>query len=201
MYYCYVSENKVNQIIDSIKNGIINEKTNSVELDYQINNNIEIGLWSIIKTSLKFGRSKKINRSETKRNTILAKLNECLKLLKDNVRIIPEYKYLTLNELKKISIVYYSGQLKVNNYDGNYAFLESVGDVQVKLNLTCSLKYFADLYDDDTSNFVHSGNIDFFEGRIFPHFETIIYLLDVNGKKSIGTPVFLAMSLDNKLEI
>jgi len=200
-YYCYISENKINQLIDQLEDGLTeeymvgNEKKISARLDG------EIGVWKVLNSKLTFGLNKKIYSSKKKRDTILAKLNRCVKLIKNKYSSIPAYESITLELLSSNKIMSLDSELMVENYDGQFVYLKNANSSCIPMKLTCSLKYFSDMYGNETSNPINSGNKDFFDGNVNPVFSGLIYIIGLMDEQILGTPLFLAIPLDNNFDL
>lgn len=69
-YYCYISENKVNQLIDQMEDGLTEEYLIGKEKGYSARLDSELGVWKILKNKLTFGHNRKIYSSKKKRDTL-----------------------------------------------------------------------------------------------------------------------------------
>lgn len=122
-------------------------------------------------------------------------------MIEEKYNIIPSYEAITSELLSTNKIISLESKLMVESHDGQFVYLKNTNSNNKAMKLTCSLKYFSDMYGDETSNPINSGNKDFFDGNITPTFIGLIYVIGVMNEQILGTPLFLAIPLKNNLDL
>ena len=121
LYFCYISEHKVNQIISQIDSEVINETTETREVTQSTNNELGATFFNLFKSKINFGKNTRMLLSHSKRTTLVSNLEVAIKYLYDSQDSMNIIKYDT-KELSKISrICYLKTKLRVVSYDDKYA--------------------------------------------------------------------------------
>lgn len=200
-YFCYVSEEKVGQILSQDSNGVVDRITETAEEFKEGKGSLSAKIIGIFSSKAEYGKKKTLRFSHEKRHTIVSKLLAALHVLQTR---IPDMVDLT-NVANPADITpgtyLYQGSFKVVRYDNRFAYLESELPCGKSLMLTCSLRYFSDMWNQEKEFVPHSGNVMFFNGEIEPTFKALIYVLQMTSSKALGTPLYLGLPLDGPLQL
>ena len=202
-YFCYISQNKVDQLIEQIDDYTADTVTEEkiTEKHRSVNPGLK-NIFLLLNLGIVFGKKDRISVSKVKKETIVQKLKRVIYYISSN-QIIPDLKDCVENKKSFTSIYYtYFGTFKVSTHNNSFAYLESLMSDSWYLKLACSMKYFSDMGVDSDGNYSpHSGNIMFFDGTISPVFRTIFILQDVKENVLFGTPLFLSLQPIDSLNI
>lgn len=206
-YFCYISRSKVDQLFQSISPNAVDEWKEQQVTEQDIGINAEAGLsvtniLNLFKGGITYGRKGTIQREKQVKIHYVEKLRQILlAIARDNP--IPDLS--TSIASKKLDTLYYhhAGEFKVvKPLEDRYNIKsDEVITIQTrvssrKLLLDCSLRFFSEGNEPDGRFFLHSGNIRFFQKAIPLQLETVFILLGQDGKKLIGTPLYLKITAD-----
>lgn len=199
-YFCYISQNKVDQLLGSF------EKGEQLEWSEQVGENRErqgkLGLenvLSILNADISYGRSDMFQRNEKLKRTYVQKLKTLLRHLTPSIDLFqwrePAGYHSPIHYFLRASF-------KVKDLDemNLIAILESQSG-PYKLILDCSLKYFSDEPVSDNRVRVTSTNYRFFQAKVPVTFETVFLLLHTSEGVFYGSPLFLKLSSQDGLVI
>ena len=194
-YFCYISRNKVDQLIQNISEEYGDEWIESKTTENQIGANAESD-WSIgnllklFKGGITYGR-KGVIQYERK-----IKIHYAEKLKKVLIALAKEKPIPSLTKAidkSRFNALYYyhdddfKFESKSFGSESTITIHTTIGDKT--LYLDCSVRYFSEV--DETGNLVvHSSNARFFSGELDLHFETIFILLGKTENKIYGSPLF-----------
>jgi hypothetical protein len=199
-YYCYISEAKVDQILSQA--GIRNSIEQAAETFQNGRGNLSSLINDLFEAGGEYGKPQTLRSSETRSKILITKLYAAMNALEAKMGRMPYLteNITTLNDALPGVYLYY-GEFRVSKYDEEFAYLESTLTSLVTLKLSCSLRYFSDMWDENGKFIPHSGNVMFFSGEASPSFQSILYVLQVKAGLILGTPLFLGLPLDSPLQL
>ena len=202
-YFCYVSEHKVNQVIDQYAEGIVDSLQETHEVVGDSKASIGAKLLSLITGHIEWGKSERTLLAQELRRSVVSKLSQALRLIdlhEGRLKDLDEAAAIDKGALRK-GTYWYVGRFQVVSYDDSYAHLSATMRNGCKLILACSMKYFSDMGNEAGRRVPHSGNVHFFKGKVDPEFTTVVYVVEVQDTAIYGTPLFLALPLDSDLKL
>lgn len=197
-YYCYISEAKVNQLLG----GVVDAIQEASEISRNSKGSLSADILKLFGANAEYGRSKTLRVSKERRMTLASRLQETLCIVEERIGRPPILtECLRVKKPPTPGLYRYHGPLTVSKYDENYAYMTAQLKRGWTLSLTGSLRYFSDMTDHKGNYIPHSGNAAFFTGEITPEFESMIFVIQVQEKRVIGTPLFLGLPLDSGLTL
>lgn len=201
-YFCYISESKVNSLLQQIDDHVIDSVNEETLIEKTKSANPSLGeILRLFSIGISFGKKDRVVISKAKSEALVQKLRRVISFLALKHNLTDLHGALTT--LNRLDDLFYSftGKFNVVKYDENYAHLQSNITESISLLLICSLKYFSDVGVRDGNYTPHSGNYMFFSGRINPTFKTVVVIQDYRERQIIGSPLFLALEPIGKLHI
>lgn len=201
-YYCYISEAKVDQILSQAHSDTRESIDEAAEAFTRSSGTLSSFIKDLFEAGGEFGKPNTLRPAAIRGKILANKLYAALNALERKLDRMPSLTE-AVARLGAIGpgIFSYYGEFRVSKYDEKFAYLESTLTTDVTIKLSCSLRYFSDMWDED-SNFVpHSGNAMFFSGEASPQFQSIIYVLQVKPGLILATPLFLGLPLDSPLQL
>lgn len=207
-YYCYISDNKINNLYSQLEEGMVDEieVTHELNSDAGLETSDKASILSLLGVDVKFGIEGRLQYAQNKKITLAQKLKKVLEYLEKNNKIS------SIKKIKKSSnlFFYYNGhfyfddsplfKIDINAYADGIAILSSdLGDSipslsGYKLQLACSASNFGDTRLNGKYQ-LNSANYHFFKNSSVIKFDTIFIVNEINeSKKTIyGSPLFLAL--------
>ena len=197
-YYCYISEAKVNQLLE----GVVGAIQEASESSRNAKGGLSAAILKMFGANVEYGRSKTLRVWMERRMTLASRLKEALSVLDKRIGLPPLLtQCLRVGKPPTPGLYRYHGPLTVAKYDENYVYMTAQLKRGWQLSLTGSLRYFSDMTDHEGNYMPHSGNAAFFTGEVTPEFEAMVFVIQVRDKSVIGTPLFLGLPLDSGLTL
>ncbi len=204
-YFCYISNYKVEQYLaqlaqmggempsQQVAKVSVSESTRKAEG--------RLGpLAMILSLGGTYGRSDKIETRSERRTTLIEKLLVLLEGLYADGRIGPFTQSGTDPQSLPFDMYFLRTEMRVETYDSQTAILKCENS-GVKIELSCSMRYFSEYFDRDGAIEVHSGNYHFFNGDVFPTFDAVIIPIERRDDQLFATPLFLALNSEARILI
>ncbi|HLO42926.1 MAG TPA: hypothetical protein VK175_01260 [Leadbetterella sp.] len=192
MYYCYISHDKVSNLLAKYEDHVIDELIEKRENKKDKKGEIGISrIFQFLGLTLTYGRSDIYHKEMKLRENIIQKLIRLLELIKNDVE-----DFNPNEKLKPSHLYYYSGEFKLLeiNREQNIVTIKSNSENHAII-LHCSLKYFSSNSDFNRPIEINSSNFAFFKGLRNVVFETVFLNIGEDENKQImGTPIFLLLS-------
>jgi hypothetical protein len=201
-YYCYISEAKVDQILAQAQDDIRESIEETATKFRQAKGNLSSIINNIFEAGVEYGRPKTLRFSEVRSKVLITKLYAAMHALERKWGNIPSLTEKMEKPDGVLPGIYlYFGEFRVSKYDEEFAYLESILTPRITLKLSCSLRYFSDVWDENRNFIPHSGNVMFFSGEFSPSFQSILYVLQVKNGLVLATPLFLGLPLNSPLQL
>jgi hypothetical protein len=204
-YFCYISRSKIDQLYQNYFPNDVDEWTEQQTTEHDIGASADVN-WSIahilslFKTGITYGRKGVMQREKKVKLYFTAKLRKVLLAIAKEKQIPPLSEALTLSTFNSLYYHHY-GLFKIEK-----PIFEESADRVITIHTTiksrilfldCSLRFFSEANDTgETFSIINSTNSRFFSGEVTLPLETVFLLLSRDGKKIIGTPLYLKLSLD-----
>lgn len=201
-YYCYISEAKVDQILSQAQADTGDSIDEAAEAFTRSSGPLSSLIRGLFEARGEYGKPNTLRPSAIRGKRLVTKLYAALHALESKLDRMPDLIDQTarLDSLGPGVYSYY-GEFRVSKYDETLAYLESTLTPHETIKLTCSLRYFSDMWDEERNFVPHSGNVMFFSGEASPHFQSILYVLQVKPGLILATPLFLGLPLDSPLQL
>lgn len=202
-YICYISRSKVDGLYGQICPDALGEVTEQVVTEQARTGELQTGLslWNVIslfKGGITYGRKSVIQRERKVKAAYVEKLREVLINIAADHGDVPDIEEVVTSGRQDSVYCFHRGSFRVETpvsdpQVGDIVTLQCpVGDRT--LYLDCSLRYFSEGPEPDGSFLLHSGNHRFFTANMSLTLQGVFVLLQVEGEKIFGTPLYLQLS-------
>lgn len=209
-YYCYISQNKIDNLYMQTKSGNVEKKEIQKKIDLDISADTSKDRFSILSflgTDLSYGANGVIQFNKSEKIQYARKLEEILRVLEKENQI--QYLNSNVPSFQLNSLYYYTtARFRVadsSNVIEDHGFVDGIVKIEsdtvsengIKLSFACSMKYFSDTRSNG-KYMIHSGNYYFFKENTKVKFDTVFMLTNFDAEEKIiyGSPLFLAISQD-----
>jgi hypothetical protein len=203
-YFCYISRAKVDQLYEQIEPEAGYEITElrSTESTVRADAGAEWGIPHVVKlfrAGASYGRTGKIQREAKVKRSYLQKLERVLLAIASDGSIPDARQALSNGSPRSGGFLHHHGPFRVEppvtttGEDAVVTLVSKVGNR--RLLLDCSLRNFSEGPGPDGRFMLNSANQRFFTGGIPLSMTTIFLVLDVSGRRIVGTPLFLKLAL------
>lgn len=209
-YYCYISQNKIDDLYMQTAYGNVEQKEIQKKIDLDISMDTSkdrFSILSLLGTDLNYGANGVIQFNKKEKIQYARKLDEVIRVLEKENQI----NHLSMNASTfQLNSLYYfitarfhvadsSNIIEEQGFVDGIVKIESdvISESGIKLSLACSMKYFSDTRLNG-KYMIHSGNYHFFKENVKIEFDTVFMLtnFDTEKKTIYGSPLFLAISQD-----
>lgn len=192
-YYCYISQTKVDQLLDSIgeRNPTEWEEDSARKRDKKACAGLS-KLLALFSADVSYGRSDVIQTKIKLKMTYASKLRTLLRQIAPDVTDVG-----TLSDIEGVAgcMYLYRGEFVVTDVDSEQLMARlDAKDGNRRLVLHCSLKFFSEPPVKDAVPSFHSTNYAFFKHRLPITFETLFIVLRQEGDIIFGSPLYLKLA-------
>ncbi len=201
LYYCYISEAKVEQILAQNRYDAVDINAHTIHELHKNQGSLSKILHEMFGGEGTYGKTTASHIWQERNRRVVTKLIAAMRLLETQFGDLPllAEKIQQGQSIRPGAYLYY-GEFGVSRYDEQFVYLEASLPMQKMLKLTCSFKYFSEK-DENGKWIIHSGNTMFFSGEIQPTFQSLLYVLAAKEDTILGTPVFLGLPLESPVQL
>lgn len=194
-YFCYISQNKVDQLLSNIEES---ETVEWVEKSGRASEKKAAGglskLFTFLKADISYGRTDTIQKEAKLKRTYVQKLKQ---VIENSIDQIFDFKWRDTVAPKGTRFYFFKGSFYVQEVDEKNLIASLISENQEEaLILYASLVYFSENPVFEGKLRTHSANYGFFEKRQKVDFETVFILTSTNAGTYYGSPIYLKLSED-----
>jgi hypothetical protein len=189
-YYCYISQNKVDQLYDSLTTAATQDWTQTEDRSTSKGGSIGSGdLLPWLNAELSYGRKDTFRRSVKLKETYVHKLRRVLLHIRPD--LVP-FEWRSVRS-RHITFYHHSATFRAHVPQGSTVAELQTSEKHQALLLHCSMKYFSDHPGDETLH-ITSSNYAFFNGDLSLEIDTVFFLLHQDHARFVGSPLFIKLA-------
>jgi len=197
-YFCYISAYKLEQFLAQVPaQPAADDFTNAHANDDLTSAGTHASLPRLFTNGSTYGHQTKRESHSSRHMQLIEKLAFLWTQLccMNRIGLIDD---LTPLASSAYDLYYLRCPLRMFEHDNHMALLETIGRT-LRIELSCSLKYFSEYSNANIPFAVHSGNYHFFHGKSTPIFDAALIPIELSNSTLIATPLFLAITSSSGL--